>query len=133
MAVKKVIFVAGNPLIEQDSLALRVAEQLQGKIRGIEFREIESLDALQEKEKQNLCIMDVAAGIKKVQLIQGIEKLQTKQPISSHDFDLAMQLKVLQKLGKLGKVEIIAVPARCDLKKATREVNRFIRELQKSA
>ena len=130
MAVKKVIFVAGNPLIEQDSLALQVAEKLKGKIRGIEFREIESLDALQEKEKQNLCIMDVAAGIKKVQLSQDIEKLQTKQPISGHDFDLAMQLRLLQKIGKLGKVEIIAVPENYTLGKAVLEVRELIKKLQ---
>jgi Ni,Fe-hydrogenase maturation factor len=129
MAVKKVIFVAGNPLIEQDSLALQVAEKLKGKIRGIEFREIESLDALQEKEKQNLCIMDVAAGIKKVELIENPAQLHTAQPISSHDFDLAMQLKILQKLGKLGKVKIIAIPAGYDLRKAMLEAEKLIKTL----
>ncbi|MDP2973784.1 MAG: hypothetical protein Q8N60_01920 [Candidatus Diapherotrites archaeon] len=127
MASKKVIFVAGNPLIEQDSLALRVAEKLKGKIRGIEFKPIESLDALQEKEKQNLCLMDVAVGIKKVQLIESVEKLFTKQPVSSHDFDLAMQLKILQKLGKLGKVKIIAVPTDYSLRKAAGEVETLIK------
>lgn len=129
MAEKKVIFVAGNPLIEQDSLALRVAEKLKGKIRGIEFREIESLDALQEKEKRNLCIMDVCVGIKKVQLIESVNELQTAQPFSAHDFDLAMQLKVLQKMGKLGKVKIIAIPLGCDLGKAALEAEKMIRML----
>ncbi len=128
--MKKVIFVAGNPLVEKDSLALQVAEKLKGKIKGIEFVAIDSLDALQEKEKQNLCIMDIAVGIKKVQLIQGIEKLQTKQPVSGHDFDLAMQLKVLQKLGKLGKVKIIAVPANYTLGKAVGEVQKIIKNLR---
>jgi Ni,Fe-hydrogenase maturation factor len=125
----KTIFVAGNPLVEKDSLALQVAEQLKGKIRGIEFVAIDSLDALQEKEKQNLCIMDVAVGIKKVELIEHVEKLFTKQPVSSHDLDLAMQLKILQKLGKLGKVKIIAVPAQYDLRKAVREVEKIIKTL----
>ena len=133
MALKKVIFVAGNPLVEKDSLALQAAEQLKGKIKGIEFKPIESLDALQEKEKQNLCIMDVAAGIKKVQLIESVDELQTKQPISSHDFDLAMQLKVLQKLGRIGKVKIIAIPREYDLGKAVREAGKLIREMRKSA
>ena len=126
MAPKKVIFVAGNPLVAADSLALQVAEQLEGKIRGIEFVAIDSLDELQEKEKQNLCIMDVAFGIKKVELIESVEKLFTKQPVSSHDFDLAIQLKVLQKMGKIGKVRIIAIPANCNLGKAVKEVKRLL-------
>lgn len=123
----KKIFVAGNLLIEKDSLALQVAEQLRGKIKGIEFAAIESLDELQEKEKQNPCIMDVAAGIKKVQLIENVEKLFTKQPVSSHDFDLAMQLKILQKLGKLGKVKIIAIPVGYNLMKAAGEIEKLIK------
>jgi len=127
MAVKKVIFVAGNSLIEQDSLALQVAEQLRGKIRGIEFREIESLDELQEKEKQNPCIMDVAAGIKKVELIESMDELQTAQPFSAHDFDLAMQLKILQKMGKLGKVKIIAIPADYSLQTAVKETYQLLK------
>lgn len=130
MKTKKVIFVAGNPLIEQDSLALQAAEQLQGKIKGIEFREIESLDALQEKEKQNLCIMDVAAGVKKVELIENVEKLFTKQPVSGHDFDLAMQLKLMQKMGKLEKVKIIAIPIGYDFGETVLEVRELIKKLQ---
>ena len=125
MASKKVIFVAGNPLVEKDSLALRIAEQLKGKIKGIEFVAIDSLDEI--KERKNSCIMDVALGIKKAELIENLDKLQIAQPFSAHDFDLAMQLKVLQKLGKLPKVKIIAVPADYSLRKATEEVETLIK------
>ena len=82
------IFVFGNPLVEKDSLALRVAERLKGKIKGIEFEAVESLDEVEERN--DLYIMDVAFGIEKVQVIEDLDKLETKQPVSGHDFDLAM-------------------------------------------
>ncbi len=125
MAIK--IFVGGNPLIEQDNLALQVAEELRGKIKGVEFAAIESLDEI--KERKNICIMDVAHGIKKVELIESVDELQTAQPFSAHDFDLAMQLKILQKMGKLGKVKIIAVPAGYDAGKAVQEAEKLIKML----
>jgi len=119
----KKIFVFGNPLVEEDSLALKVAENLKGKIKGLRFKAVESLEEIGEK---SFCIMDVAKGIKEVQLIEDLELLGTKQPVSLHDFDLAMELKVLRKLGKLGKVRIIAIPAEFGLQKAEKEAEKIL-------
>ncbi len=121
--LEKKIFVFGNSLLEQDSLALRVAKRLKGKLKGIEFRAVQSLPELGEGKE--LCIMDVAVGIEKVQLIEDLDRLATVQPVSGHDFDLALELKILAKIGKLGKVKIIAVPAERDLEKAVAEVKRL--------
>jgi len=118
------IFVFGNELVEKDSLALKVAKKLKGKIKGIEFEAVESLDTI--KKRQDLYIMDVAVGLEKVQLIEDLNKLQTKQPVSGHDFDLAMELKLLRKIGELGKVRIIAIPAEYELKNAVGEVKTLI-------
>ena len=118
------IFVFGNPLLKRDNLALKVAKRLNGAIKGIEFRAVQSLDEVQEKGK--LFIMDVAVGVEKVQLVEGIEQLHTKQPISGHDFDLALELKLLRKVGKVGGLKIIAIPADYELQKAVREVKQIL-------
>jgi len=123
------IFVFGNPLVEEDSLALKVAKQLDGKLQGIEFVNAQSLDHVQSLdsfEKQDLRILDVAKGIEKVQVVEDLEFLETKQPISGHDFDLAMELKILKKVGKVGKVQIIAIPMEYDLEKAVEEVKKIL-------
>ena len=86
------VFVFGNPLIEEDSLALKVAERLKGKVKGIEFVAVQSLD---EVEERDFVVLDVAKGIEKVQVIEDLEKLETVHPVSGHDFDLAMELKML--------------------------------------
>lgn len=127
MAVEMImVFVFGNPLVEKDSLALRVAERLRGKIKGVEFEVLESLD--DAKEKGNLYIMDVAVGIEKVQLIEDLHKLQTAQPVSLHDFDLALELKLLKKLGRIGKARIIAIPAGYSLEKAAEEAKMLLQQ-----
>jgi len=118
------VFVFGNPLVEKDSLALTIAERLRGKVKGVEFEAVESLDEVENTKE--FYIMDVALGIEKVQFIENLQKLQTAQPVSLHDFDLAMELKILQKLGKIGKVKIIAIPADCNLEKAVKEVKRLL-------
>jgi len=118
------IFVFGNSLVEKDSLALRVAERLKGRVKDIEFEAVESLDEVEKKE--DLYIMDVAFGIEKVQLIEDLENLQTKQPVSSHDFDLAIELKLLKKIGRIGKIKIMAIPTEYNLNKAVKEVKEML-------
>jgi len=123
--VKK-IYVFGNPLVKEDSLALKLAESLQGKAKGIEFKAVASLDEV--KERENLYIMDVAFGLKKAEIIEDLNKLEAGQPVSAHDFDLAMELKMLKKIGRLGKVRIIAIPAGYELEKAIGEVEVLIKK-----
>jgi len=115
----KKILVFGNPLVKEDSLALKVAERLKGRVKGIEFKAVQSLDDVEERE--DLCIMDVAKGLEKLQLIDDLSKLETVQPVSGHDFDLALELKLLKKIGRIGKVRIIAIPASYTLEKAVEE------------
>ncbi len=121
------VFVFGNSLVEKDSLALKVAERLKGKVKDIEFEAVESLDDVEKKG--DLYIMDVAFGIEKVQLIENLEKLQTKQPVSGHDFDLAMELKLFKKIGRIGKVKIVAIPAEYDLDRAVAETKNVLLSL----
>ncbi len=126
--MKRKVFVFGNPLVEQDSLALKVAECLQGKIPGVLFKAVDALE--QVKEKENLYIMDVALGAEKVRLLSNLDELQTAQPLSGHDFDLAMELKLLRKVGKLKEVKIISIPASFGLEKATEEVEKLLRKME---
>ena len=60
--------------------------------------------------------MDVIKGLAEPALITGEKALQVVLPPRSsvHDFDLGFQLKYLKKLGKLGNVSIIGLPAKVD-------------------
>lgn len=123
----KRIFVFGNSLVKEDCLAHEVVKKLEGRVKGIEFEAVESLDDLDTKK--DLCIIDVCLGLKKVETIEDIDRLEAKQPVSVHDFDLALELKIRKKVGQLKKVKIIAIPADHDLKKAVVETKKELEKL----
>ncbi len=119
--MKKTIFVAGNPLVEEDSLALEIVEKLEGKLAGIKFKELNSLGEL-ETIPDDLYIIDVAKGIEKIEVLRDLNKLDSIKLVSAHDLDLGTELLLYRKLGKLGNVCIFAVPLGCELEKAVSEM-----------
>lgn len=103
------ILVFGNPLVESDSLALKVSKKLEKELPGIEFKEFDTAENL-EKEGENIIILDVVKGLKKVEIIEDLEKLDRRTIFSLHDFDLSHELKILKKIGMIKKVRIIGIP-----------------------
>jgi hypothetical protein len=120
------VFVFGNPLVEGDSLALKVAKRLEGRLQGVEFKAVQDIDEIEEKD---FVALDVAEGIERVQVIEDLDELDARQPVSGHDFDLAMELRMRKKVGRLGRVRIIAVPCGLDLKKAVASVRAIVSSL----
>ena len=109
------LLVFGNVLVEKDNLALKLLPKLQKQFPQIEFKHIDPTENLEaEIENKKLFILDVVEGIKKVMIINDINKLQTNKLYSMHDFDLAYNLKLLKKIGKLKEVEIIGAPMEMD-------------------
>jgi len=122
------VLVFGNPIVNKDSIALKLAKKLEGKVsaRFIECDVSENI----ERFGRNLIILDAALGIKKVSLVSNLDKIKTIKPYSLHDFDLGMTLKLLKKMGKIDSVKIIAVPVNYDLKKGAKEVVDLLKQLQ---
>lgn len=103
------ILVFGNPLVEEDSLAIKLIPKLKKFFPKLEFVKIDPTEGL-EKFGKDLIILDVARGIENVMLIDSVEKLKTNKVYSMHDFDLSLNLKILKKLGKINSVKIIGIP-----------------------
>lgn len=113
------ILVFGNSLVKEDSLALRIMPNLQEEFKEIEFKELDPAENLEDEiEDGKLIILDVAEGIEKVIMLDKIEQLKTNKICSMHDFDLAYNLKILKKIGKLKEIKIIAIPQDMDEKEA---------------
>ncbi|MFH1256335.1 MAG: hypothetical protein V1494_03500 [Candidatus Diapherotrites archaeon] len=123
---KNKILVFGNPLVEGDSLALKVARELKGG--EIEFVELDALDELEEFGKSP-AVLDVAKGIRKVKLIDNLDALELSPRCSMHDFDLAIHLKLLKKLGKIDSAKIICIPMGYDEGKAVSEVRLLLKSI----
>lgn len=107
------ILVCGNPLVKQDSTALKAAEMLKKILPEIDFEEFDSVEELRNEE---INILDVVEGLKKPKVIKNIDDIKIGKIYSTHDFDLGQNLKLLKKLGLIGKVTIFGVPSRMNKK-----------------
>lgn len=122
------VLVFGNPLVDADSIALRLMPLLQIKFPELVFREFDAAENL-ENEGRDLVILDSAIGLDDVVLLEGLDSLATGKACSMHDFDLALTLKILKKIGKIDSVRIIAVPSCFPLRKALAGSCRLISSL----
>ncbi len=103
------VFIFGNIDLQNDSLPLRILPALKKEFPNIQF-EIKDPNEEWDSESEELVILDTAVGIRDVEVFNSLE-IFTKIPnITMHDFDALTNLRYLQKLGKIKKVKIIAVP-----------------------
>lgn len=95
-----------------DGEAIKAAKRLNGRVKNVEFIMVKPNEELPFVGEKKVIILDVIEGIKKITVFKGkaVDKLILSPRVSCHDYDLAFQLKYLQKLGKLGKVTIIGLP-----------------------
>jgi Ni,Fe-hydrogenase maturation factor len=122
------VLVFGNPLVAQDSIALRLIGPLRKRFPQVEFREFDAAEDL-EKEGRDLLILDSAIGIEEVALLDDLGAISTGRACSMHDFDLALTLKLLRKMGAIDRVRIIAVPSSMPLPEALRGASRLFSSL----
>ncbi|MBI3190593.1 hypothetical protein HYZ41_02730 [archaeon] len=123
----KTVYVAGNSLVKEDSIPLRIKDRLQEKFPEVEFKELEPTDNM--PEEKTLKIIDTVLGIDKVMIITDIDKIVTGKIYSLHDFDLGFNLKLMKKTGKINGVRIIGIPAHMDEEQALREVSNIIKRI----
>ena len=123
----KIVYVAGNPLVPEDSLPLKLMKRLKKTFPHIEFKELEPTDDM--PEERNLTIIDTIMGIEKVTILTDIDKIITEKSVSLHDFDLGFNLKLMKKMGKLDNVKIIGVPSEMNEEDVFREVSKVLKTL----
>ena len=105
---QKKVFVFGNPDVEMDSLPLRLVPDLKKKFPDVSF---EMLDPNEEWTiPKEMLIIDTVVGIKEITVFDGLAHFTASPNVSVHDFDAYANLRLLQKLGKLGEVKIVGIP-----------------------
>ena len=94
------VYCLGNKYIKKDSLALKFVDR---EINGMKFVEYD------QNVEGDIWIMDVCMHLHEMKLLD-LEAFLVKQPLSMHDFDIGTELKLLQAVGQIGKVNVIAIP-----------------------
>jgi Ni,Fe-hydrogenase maturation factor len=126
MKLKTTIHIFGNPLLDFDNLPLKLAPKLKKIFPEINFVITDPSENL-EPINGELIIIDTVEGAKKVVVIDDLEQIKTARIYSLHDFDLAFNLKLLQKIGKLKKVKIFGMPMEGDERKIFMQLVKIIK------
>jgi Ni,Fe-hydrogenase maturation factor len=100
------ILCLGNEFIVEDSLAKKIARELEKELDGFEFININDSFQLIEYLKEEIIILDVVEGLKEVKVIK-IDDLESGSIMNAHDFDAGFFLKLI---GDNEKVKIIGIP-----------------------
>jgi predicted metal-dependent hydrolase/Ni,Fe-hydrogenase maturation factor len=119
------ILVFGNALHKTDSLPLRLLPALKKEFAHVNFREFDTVEDL-EGQGRELIILDVVKGIKHVEVIDAVERFENSPAYTLHDFDLALSLKLLTKIGKIEQVTVIGIPENMKKREATIELKKAI-------
>ena len=139
------ISVFGNPDLEQDSLVVKMVPKLKKEFPLVEFEIEDPSEGLKPPLRQDFAgqaplrqdfagqapewiILDVAVGIDKIRVFEDLDKLVTEKRVSLHDYDVAMELKLLKRLGRVKNVKIVAVPMKSSEKQIINELRKIIDE-----
>ena len=102
------ISVFGNPDLDGDSAAIKLIPWLKQKYPEAEIKIEDPSESL--KPADDWLIVDVCQGINQLTEFNDLDKFESVRRVSVHDYDLAMELKLLKKLGKIKKLRLLAVP-----------------------
>lgn len=116
------VSVFGNPDLKEDSLVVRLVPELKKKLPEVEFKIEDPVEGLKPPKNSLWVILDVGEGIKGVKVFKDVDRLVDERRVSLHDYDVAMELKLLKKLGKMGEVKIMMVEMGMEKKAALIEV-----------
>jgi len=112
------VSVFGNPDLKEDSLVVKLMPELKRELPEVEFKVEDPSEGLKPAKKGLWVILDVVKGIEGVKVLDDVDKLVDKRRVSLHDYDVAMELKLLNKLGKIKKLKIVGVEMGMEEKKA---------------
>ena len=112
---------------KKDSLAWELADELF--IKGVYFKKCSRVEDLLGA-KGDIYILDVVKGLKQVTIIDDVEKLETGDLVSLHDFDVGFFIKFLKGLRAVN-AKVIGIPYGSKKQKVIKEVETVISDLVK--
>ena len=121
------ILCFGNPLVEEDSMAKKIADSIN--IKGVEIVYCNNADDVLNYVDDEIIIIDVIKNINEVVIFDDIDKIKENTIVTLHDFDLGFFLKVLKSIGRVKKVKIIGVPQEGDEGEIREKTKTFIYNL----
>jgi Ni,Fe-hydrogenase maturation factor len=120
------VYICGNPLVDNDSMPFRILEGLKSLFPEINFAEYDPTENFPEDNP--VYIIDTVLGIKDVVKIDDIDSFVPSPNLSVHDADLAFQLNLMKKLGKLPEIVIFGVPEKGDEREILDQLSKHLKK-----
>ncbi len=114
------ISIFGNPDLETDNLPVQILPELKKIFPQVSFSHLDPYE-FDLPPADPWIIIDTAQGLKKVALLKPEQISTAVSRTTLHDFDLAWQLKLIQKVKKNTAIHIIGIPVGYDKDKALKE------------
>ena len=127
MNKKITIYYSGNPLLKEDALVFKIIPRLEKIFPKINFVHHDPNENLPD-DNDKIIIIDTVINTDKVIIVSDINKLNTQDVYSPHDWDLALNLRLLYKLGKIKKIQIIGIPPQGRLDEIISQTALFIKK-----
>lgn len=103
------ISIFGSPHVSEDAHALRLKPKLEKAFPHVTFIHEDPTEALAFQTPVHW-IIDTVVGLSDVTLLSSVDQFALPPHLTVHDYDLTLDLQLLQKLGKLEDVRIIGIP-----------------------
>lgn len=110
--MKRIVYVLGNPLVNIDSYPIKLLPKLRKLCPLYNFEILDPTEELQLEDSQDITLIDSVVGIDKVTIFNDLGYFAYSPRVTVHDYDLLVNLKLMQKLGKLKNFTIIGVPTK---------------------
>lgn len=128
LLMKRVVYILGNPLVDIDNLPIKLLPELQKHCPNFSFVSFDPTEDL-SINNETLIFIDTVLGINKVVKFNDLNYFSLSPRVTTHDFDLSISLKLLQKLGKIKKVAIIGIPEKGNQKKILKEIKNLLKSI----
>lgn len=122
--MKNKILCLGNEFIEEDSFALKVAEQLLKELPEIQFINVKDSFQLMEflNVYDDVVVLDVVSGLKEVKIL-GVDDLQENKIMTAHDFDAAFVMRLFENKS----LRIIGIPMKGNINATKESVKKLLK------
>ena len=121
------IYAVGNPLIDKDSLPIRLLPHLKNIFKDISFAELDPSETFPKEE--HLILIDSVLNLKEIKILKDIDKIEIQSSCSLHDFDLGFNLKLMKKMGWIKHASVICLPVSIDENEALNKLKEVIPNL----
>ncbi len=123
-----IIYAAGNLLLDEDNIPIKILPRLAIAFPGVTFSEIDTTEDF--PESKDLILIDTATGVNDVCVLDSIDKIEIKEKQHSlHDMDLGFSLMLMKKMGTLQSIKIICVPQGMGEDEAFEKVSDVIKKI----